>query len=229
MKLVQLVFMAAMLSAGFNASALDVSTAKLPARLVDNAITIGDRTLQLPAGDWILVAEQKSFLELDNIANARISMVFLALVKEKKLLASVVLTLPETSISSGERLRWSGETCGQQAGYLYREEFDSNWRAPACLLVFDRIDYLRSTGPLLDAARAWIASEGIETTAPYYYVRYSKHGDRDLGQIQVFLPERSVSFSSEVGNWGTLIHEKLSRFFEKRDRQATLPDLPFRP
>lgn len=211
------------------AQALDLSTTTAPAHLSDNAITIGGRTLQLPAGEWVLVTEQKGSLTLDGLPNSVISTVYLALLKEKQLLASVILTLPHTSVSSGERLTWNGDRCSQAKGYLYREDFDSGWRTPACLLVYDRTDHLREQSPLMASARQWIKDEGIGTRAPYYHVSYSKNGERDYGAIHVLFPMRSVAFSADVGNWADRLHEALPRFFERRDVQASMPELPFAP
>lgn len=229
MRTKHLLLTAALGFAALPSLALDVANLITPARLSDNAITIGGRTLQLPAGDWTLVTEHKGSANLDGLPNARTSTVYLALLREKRLLASIVLTLPETSLSSSERIQWGSNRCEQAKGYLFRDNFESGWRTPACLLVYDRTDPHRENSPLMAATRTWLADEGINTRAPYYLVTYSKNGERDFGIIHILFPEKSVDFSAEVGNWANQLHDQLPRLFERRDQQATLPALPLKP
>jgi hypothetical protein len=166
---------------------------------------------------------------LDEVPNSVVSTVYLVSTKNKKLVASVILTLPETSVSGAERMQWSGNPCELAKGYILRETFNSGFRTPACLQVYEHVNHLRGTSPLIVAAKKWLDDEGIETRAPYYYISYSKQADREFGRIHLFFPEKSVDFSAQVVNWANTLHEALARFFERRDTQATLASFPIQP
>lgn len=212
-----------------NALALDINAGPMPLRLTDNAITIGGRTLQLPAGDWTLVAEKKGQVTLDEVPNAHISTVSLVWVKEKKLVANAIMTLPVSSIYGSEDMQWTGNICEQAKDFVLRETFNSGYRNPACLLAYEHVDHLKSNDPLIVSTRQWLTDEGIEARPPFHYVSYSKQGDRDYGVIDILFPEKSVEVSVQVTVWANSLHEALRRFFERRDNQATLPAPPIRP
>ena len=81
----------------------------------------------------------------------------------------------------------------------------------------------------MSKVRKWLNDEKLSASGPHYHISYSKNGDLDFGVIHIFIPEKSVAFSTDVGNWGDGLHPQLSRFFEKRDKKATLPEFPFKP
>jgi len=207
------------------AYALDVSQI-LPAQPIgDSQLTIGARTLQLPQGQWHLVAGVKG--ETTNPQSgvpAETQMVYALNTKGRQFKTGVVLRMPVDGVPVRQ---WIDDPC-KVSGHIYRAELD-NSKTPECLVVFKWKSHLnKPSGNFYPQALEWIQKENIKLPGPVYEIAYTKLAANDFGTVRLFVPVPDVASDDDIVNWAKGLPVALKRFFEKRETLASLPALPER-
>ena len=206
------------------AGALDVVATQPPAQVADQQLTIGNRNLKLPAGNWTYAAGADGSMKMSGITKVAPHRTAYAMdVRDGKMAMAVSLRLP---LNSAVVTGWNEEPCKVE-GALFKDDFNSGFTYPQCLLVFKRRTHLSvaSTDSLYGPAQQWVSSQAIKT-GPVYEVFYVRFGSNDFGFVRVFVPTEQVADDAAIIAWAKQLQPSLQRLFENRDTQAALPALP---
>lgn len=207
------------------AHALDVAQGTLPALISDRQLTIGDRSLKLPSGDWHLIARTEG-ASTANSGITKKSTTFQAYavrLVDGKWRGSVYFRAP---VSSAHVNGWAVEPCKDDAN-IYKDDFNSGFKFPECLLVKKRNSHLRNaTTQLYVDAAAWFATNKITAPASVYEVAYYRFATNIYGTVIVFLPQNQTIGDEPVIAWAKGLPEKLRLMTEAREDVATLPEFP---
>ena len=152
-----------------SAHAIDVVQSAPPQVISDSKLTIGVRTLLLPQGNWNFVAQFQGTLTNRGIDAGKSRRVYALDSKDGIFKGGVELLLPEGSMPVNS---WSAEPCKVE-GHLFKDDFNSGFRTPECLLVYKRVDHLTSSasGNFYPQAGPWLASQKIN-----YIEERNNHG-----------------------------------------------------
>jgi hypothetical protein len=205
--------------------ALDVATATLPAAVTDKQLSIGGRHLRLPSGDWQLIARREGAVT-SNGGMSRKSTTYQAYavrMVDGKWRGSVYFNAP---VSSSSNAGWSAEPCKDDSN-IYKDDFNSGFRYPECLLVKKRSGHLgpNSTG-IYEQAHQWFTQNKVALPSAVYEIAYYRYASNVYGKITVFLPRSQTVGDEPVIAWAQGLPEKLRQMIEGRIDDATLPELP---
>lgn len=212
-----------------SAHAIDATQSTPPQAIGDNQLTIGSRTLRLPAGNWNLVAQHQG-----TITNTKSTQpigkswrVYALDAKDGVFVNGIELNLTESSVATSG---WAPEPCKAQ-GYLFMDDFNSGFKTPECLLVFKRAGHLTrsASGDFYPQASNWLANQKIKSPGPVYEIMYVKYASNEFGQVRLWVPVSSLPSDDAAVAFAKGLPEQLRRFSERRDQEATLPTLPVRP
>lgn len=211
-----------------DAHAVDVIAVTPPQAITDNQLKIGGRVLQLPEGNWNFVAQKTGDVTNTN-NNLKIGTTFRAYamnVKDSNFVAGIQLLLPEASFLTNG---WRPEPCKVE-NVLYKNDFNSGFSTPECLIVFKRTSHLtRPTDEFYAQASRWAASEKIKFSGSFYEIFYTKYATNEFGNVRVWMPVSSVAGDEAAIAWAQTLPDRLKRLFEGRDSVAVLPSLPAKP
>lgn len=208
-----------------SAFALDVVQTPPPQAIADNQLTIGERVLRLPEGNWNLVAQQKGVVTntVNNQVIGTTYKVYALDAKDGIFRNGVQLRLPVTSFYSSS---WRPEPCKVE-GALLKDDFNSGFTTPECLTVYKRASHLsRSSDEFYSQASQWAVNEKIKLPGAVYEITYTKYATNEFGQIRIWVPVKSVSGDDAIIAWAQGLPERLRRLFEKRETDAVLPPIP---
>jgi hypothetical protein len=211
-----------------DAKALDVVQVVPPQTIADSQLKIGSRVLRLPEGNWNFVAQKRGDVTNTN-NNVKIGTTFRAYamnVKDSDFVGGIQLLLPESSFFTNG---WRPEPC-KVDNVLYKNDFNSGFSTPECLIVFKRISHLRRpTDEFYSQASQWAVNEKIKLSGSFYEIVYTKYATNDFGNIRIWIPVSSVGGDEAAIEWAQTLPDRLKRLFEGRDSEAVFPSLPFKP
>ncbi len=206
--------------------AIDVATASLPAAINDKRLTIGDRSLKLPSGDWHLIARIKGLSTSNQGTTAKSTtyQAYAVRIVDGKWRGSVIFRAAESSSYVNS---WAVEPCKDDSN-IYKDDFNSGFKLPECLLVKKRASHLNNpTGALYQDAVAWFKENNIALPiGGVYEVAYFRFASNIYGTVIVFLPQSQTAGDEPVIAWGKGLPERIRLMAEGRADEATLPELP---
>ena len=211
-----------------DANALDVAQVVPPQAIADNQLKIGNRVLRLPDGGWNFVAQKMGDVTNTN-TNLKIGTTFRAYamdVKDSDFRGGIQLLLPVASFFTNG---WRPEPC-KVDNVLYKNDFNSGFSTPECLMVFKRTSHLRRpTDEFYSQASQWAVNEKVKVSGAFYEIVYTKYATNDYGNIRIWIPVSSVVGDEAAIAWAQTLPDRLRRLFENRDSDAVLPSFPFKP
>jgi hypothetical protein len=206
--------------------AVDVATASLPAAVTDRKLTIGDRSLRLPTGDWHLISKlEGASTGLGGISKKSTTFQAYAVrIVNGQWRGSVFFRGPT---SSAQVNGWNVEPCKDDSN-LFKDDFNSGFTFPECLLVKKRASHLNNaTGPLYQDAVAWFKQNKIQLpVGGVYEVSYFRFASNIYGTVIVFLPQSQTAGDEPIIAWAQGLPERIRPMAEGRSNDATLPELP---
>jgi hypothetical protein len=206
--------------------AVDVATASLPAAVTDRKLTIGNRSLRLPSGDWHLISrlEGASTSQSGIVKKSTTFQAYAVRIVDGKWRGSVYFRGPD---SSAHVSSWNVEPCKDDS-HIFKDDFNSGFKTPECLLVKKRASHLNNpTGSLYQDAVAWFKQNNIRLpSGGIYEVAYYRFATNIYGTVIVFLPQSQTAGDEPVIAWAQGLPEKLRQMAEARSDDATLPELP---
>jgi hypothetical protein len=213
------------ISSIFNANAIDASKATAPSKIEDKKITIGDRELILPEGDWTLIAVRETAVIRSGISRVGTTYnTYAVKIVDQKWVAAVLFRANEYSVS-GIR-SWIPEPCKADT-IIFKDEYAGRFDFPECLMVQSRGSHLRnSTGEFFPQAEKWLKSNDITLPGSVYQITYSKYQGGDYGLVTVFLPKNNKTSDESVVDWSKTLQPKLEKMLGKHESQAQVPELP---
>lgn len=218
--------LAANLMAGATSAwCMDAVQAPVPSAIGDGQLTIADRTLTLPDGQWQLVARGEGHITTQGI-NARSThyTVYAMDAPKGQFRGGVALRLP---VASTPVTAWRDDPCKGNEQALLRDDFGNDPKLPQCLLVHKRRTHLSSAADGFYAqAKDWAAANGVALKGAFYEIAYFRYGTNDFGWVRAFLPASAFAGDDQAIAWARGLPGALQRFFEKRDVQADLPPFP---
>lgn len=211
-----------------DAKALDVTQVVPPQAIVDSQLKIGSRVLRLPEGNWNFVAQKIGDVTNTN-TNLKIGTTFRAYamdVKDSDFRGGIQFLLP---VASFQTISWRPEPC-KVDNVLYKNDFNSGFSTPECLIVFKRTSHLRRpTDEFYLQASQWAVNEKVKVAGSFYEIVYTKYATNDFGNIRVWIPVSSVAGDEAAIAWAQTLPDRLKRLFEGRDSEAVFPSLPSKP
>lgn len=199
----------------------------LPAKAVaDQKLTIGDRTLALPAGQWTYIAQAQWSTTQGPPPRSPVYAAYAMDVQDGRMRGGIVLELPSRTTLAAD---WKADSCKTHAP-LYMHDFGSNWRLPECLQIFQRPGHLLGLqADFYGQAQKWVQAQPVRLPGAVYEVVYTKYARNDYGRIRVFVPAQAVANDEEMVAWAQKLPDALRSFLEKRSTDAQLPALPALP
>ncbi len=211
------------------AHAIDIEEGNPPQQIEDLQMTIGARTLKLPAGSWTFVAKRQDHTSdqygMNKETRPKTFTAYAMSVHAKSMQAGVVLKLP---LSSHHVSRWVDEPC-QVKDPLFKDDFQSPYGQSDCLLIFKRKSHLTSSNDAFySQAKEWLRAQSIANPGPVYEVQYFRFSANEYGWVRVFIPQNLATSEAAVVDFARQLPVQLKAFFEKRVVEAALPPLPLR-
>ena len=204
-------------------SALDLTTAAPPAEIPDHQVTVGPRTVHLPAGDW---------RELDHYvwqasAGRAIGMVhssFITRIEHGTIGLSGRIVLLKDDIPTSS---WRDQPCGGVED-IYVKDYSLNPELKDCLVVRsirkkEMSDLLKRTFP--NAIR-WIESSNMTLPDAAVRIRYARYSTNTYGIIDLFVPAEYFESEPAAIEWSETLRSSLRSLFEHRENEGTLPAFP---
>jgi hypothetical protein len=212
-----------------SAYGLDIEENNPPQQIPDGQMKIGARTLQLPTGPWIFVAKNQDHtsdaLRMSKATHPKTFTAYAMSAQDNAMRVGVVLKLPLDSSSVD---RWVDEPC-KVKDPLYKDDFQSGFNFPECLLIFKRKTHLtRSKDTFYVQAKEWLTAQNIRNPGPVYEVQYFRFAANEFGWVRIFIPESNAISETEVIEYAKQLPASLKTFFEKRITNASLPPLPIK-
>ena len=211
---------------GFTASALALNLAEVtsPTQITDGQISIGTRTLTLPAsGDWYVLYTRKGNITTNNLPVGDTLGAYMVNLKDGAFVASFYISVPIDSVTIA---RWSSTPCDTKAPTVFKDDFNSGFKTPKCLSVFPDNQHLTETGNYNKTATQWLKSKGIALPGPLWSVSYSNYASNEFGNFSAYLPNAAHPKQEPAIAYGKTVARDLADFFEKRTKQAALPAFP---
>lgn len=181
--------------------AVDIINTDIPSPIPDGRLSIGNKVLLLPEGDWALVGSTKGSAGLVGGGGPRSDETAAIAMKASpgKGFAAVVLDGLHGKIAG---TRWMKTQCDNTTT-MHFELVDSNPVRPACLQV-SRGTFI-STGskyaPYRQAAE-WAAKQQIPVSAQQYNITFARYIAGDYVIVRTFLPRSTFSSDAEAIAWG---------------------------
>lgn len=206
-----------------SALALDVVETAPPQKIVDNRLTIGGRTLNLPDGNWNFIAQKKGSVTTGIDVIGTHYTAYAMNTKDGEFRSAVQLQLP---VSSARIAGWLPEPCKKNDGALFADDFNSGFKTPECLTVHKNASYLsRADANFYSQARQWTTKEKIKLPSAVYEIGFTKYSINEFGSVRIWIPAKNFPGDAAAIAWAQEVPGKLRRFLEKRDNEAAL--LPF--
>ncbi len=205
--------------------ALDLTTATPPVEIADRQVTVGPRTVRLPAGDW---------RELDHYvwqasAGRAIGMVhssFITRIEHGTIGLSGRIVLLKSDIPASS---WRDQPCGGVED-IYVKDYSPDPELKDCLVVRsvrkkEMIDLLQRTFP--NAIR-WMANANMAVPDAAVRIRYARYSTNTYGIIDLFVPAEYFESEPAAIEWSESLRSSMKSLFEHRENEGTLPALPTR-
>ena len=219
-------FLAAALLIARPALAVDVEATQPPAAISDQQLSIGPRSLQLPAGEWTYIGRTERNMTMAGVDRIGTSYTAYAMdARGGRMHAGLVLAMSRTSVPARS---WREEPC-KVTGELHKDTFESSYKFPECLLVFKRKSHLtQASDGIFGQARQWTEEHAVRRGAVYEII-YSKYGTSDFGVVRSFVPVSAFAGDAQAIAWARELPPALSRMLEGNSERAALPALPPAP
>jgi hypothetical protein len=207
------------------AGATDVGATRPPARITDQRVSIGPRTLHLGPGEWIYFADEHS-----PIAGGPRKML------TESLDSALLVRLAGDRLELGLRLMllrhdlevtgWKPQPCGGTRYTLYASEHG----APSWFMDCVSVDGVRP-GQFDDyigngLTQRWMREQHLQWPGPAIGIRYTRTTQTTYGTLRLLLPTDSFESDAEAQAWAEGLREALRPMFEHRVDEARLPALP---
>jgi hypothetical protein len=209
------------------AGATDIVNTEPGVALSDRQVSIGRRAMTLPEGKWTYIARSEGAVRHGGIDRKGVHYTAYAMDTDgTRMVAGVTLRL---MVNSFPLLKgWEDEPC-KVKGHIYRDDFDSGYDRPRCLVVYKRRTHLaQSHEGLYGQAAEWMRAQGIQQPGPTYEIVYTNLAANELGVVHVFLPARSVDGDGAAVAWAKQLPAQFESFFANTQAFAALPPLPVR-
>ena len=211
------------------AYAIDIEESNPPQQVQDGQMKIGERTLQLPEGSWTFVAKRKDntsdALRMNKSTHPQTFTAYAMSAENKVMRAGVVLKLPLDSFRTSG---WVDEPC-KVKDPLYKDDFQSGFNFPECLLIFKRKTHLTSANDAFyGQAKEWLHEQAVKNPGPVYEIQYFRFSANEYGWVRIFIPQNNVISEDKVVEYAKQLPGALKTFFEKRSLNAFLPPLPIK-
>nr|WP_315183105.1 hypothetical protein [uncultured Albidiferax sp.] len=218
-------YLVALFGLASQALALNIPGNAPPKAVADQQLTVVDRTLTLPTGNWTYIA-QTQWNAMGRPPSVQVHVSYAMDVQDGRMRAGVVLELPARRFPES---KWKTDDC-KLSKPLFSDDFGSTWQAPECLQVFKRSGHLLGLQTDFYAqAQQWARAESVRLPGPVYEVVYAKYASHEYGRVRVFVPAQAVDDDAAMVAWAQRLPDALRGFFEKRNDRASLPSLPELP
>jgi len=218
--------LAAMAAAAGAAGAVDIVATPPAVPLTDHQLTIGSRSVMLPAGNWTYVARDEHMVRTGGVdRKAPYYSAYAMQVSHGRMIGAVVVRIP---LNSTPVTSWSEEPC-KLDGYLLKEDLGSDFKLPECLVIYKRRAHLAAKlEGFYGQAQDWATAQSVKLPGPVYEVVYIRFASNDFGVVRVFVPQRSVANDDELIAWARQLPAAFKPLFENRQSVAGVPALPVR-
>lgn len=207
------------------ADAIELADATEGAPVVDRRLSIGAKTLNLPSGDWTLVARETSLAGRINGQGARSERLVGLAIRHDDASGSVVAVLLNSLQRPTSSNAWAQTPCDATAGVVHHELLDSNPQRPACLVIRRASGFADGAGTApYEKAAAWVAARGLPPTVPQYRISYARYVAGDYAIVQTILPASRLATEADAVAWGRTMVEQTRGLVEGTPQ--SLPELP---
>ncbi len=211
-----------LLGLAHNALALTIPGTAPVKPVADHKLTVVDRTLSLPDGQWTYIA-QTQWNAPGRPPAVPVHVAYAMDVQEGRMRGGVVLELPALRFPEAN---WKTDGC-KLFNPLFSNDFGSTWKEPECLQVFKRSGHLLGLQTdFYSQAQQWARAESVRLPGPVYEVVYAKYTAHEYGRVRIFVPMQSVEGDEAMVAWAQRVPDALRGLFEKRNVLAALPALP---
>lgn len=211
------------------ACALDVGVIQPPAVVEDGHITIGERTLWLPKGDWYLVDTAHTPVSGGprNLVTETLETAYLVEVERGVFALGVRVSMLRADLSVRD---WKTLPCSGADTLRANEHGASRWR-PDCTSIdgergaaFDKL--VRSNSP---RAAQWLQERQIPAPGMSVGIRYARGTDDSFGSIVLIVPAAHFDSDASAAAWTESLRTALKPLFEHRVSEGRIPPLPAAP
>jgi hypothetical protein len=204
--------------------ALDFSREAPPAVIVDGRVSVGNRTVKLPEGEWTYLS-QFSGRQPTMQGNAPVpwhSGYFAKATSNKFDVGFILLIAESNNLMRG----WDADPCKSE-GLLFKNEFDKTFNFPDCILVNRRPSHLLGdVRPFMQPAKMWLEKNQIEPIGPVYEITYARYAATGFGRINLFIPVAKFKDEASTIEWAKSVREQLKSLFDNQVKEVALPTLP---
>ena len=214
------------------AAAVDAVASPLPAAVGDNQVTIGERSLKLPPGQWTLVSRSEGQLKNGTqlaqtyhtvyAIDAQVNSVGS---QSRALRTGVLVRLPVNRASVDTS---NEEPCrhpdGSYADLVHRQDFEPGRH---CLLVFAHRSHMqaRDSDVVTGKAAEWANAVGMARPGAVYEISYARFASDDFGWVRVVVPVSAFANQADAIAWAQKLPPALGEMLANRTTQAVLPAL----
>jgi hypothetical protein len=209
------------------AGATDIVATEPGTPLPDRQIAIGRRAMTLPEGNWTYIARYQGFVSHGGVDRKGVHYTVYAMNTDgNRMVAGVTLRL---TLNSFPLLKgWDEEPC-KVKGHIFRDDFDSGFDRPRCLVVYKRRTHLADPHEgFYGQAQQWMREHAIQQPGPTYEIVYSNFAANDFGIVRVFLPAARVGGDEAAIAWAKQLPAQFESFFANTQAFGALPPLPSR-
>ncbi|WP_367847696.1 hypothetical protein [Rhodoferax sp. WC2427] len=218
-------YLVALFGLASQALALNIPGNAPPKAVADQQLTVVDRTLTLPTGNWTYIA-QTQWSAVNRPPSVQVHVAYAMDVQDGRMRGGVVLELPARRFPD---ITWKTDDC-KLFNPLFSNSFGSTWKEPECLQVFKRSGHLLGLQTdFYGQAQQWVRAESVRLPGPVYEVVYAKYATNEYGRVRVFVPVQAVDDDAAMVAWAQRLPDVLRGFFEKRNERVALPALPELP
>jgi hypothetical protein len=208
------------------ACALDVSSAVPPMKITDGKVSIGGRSVVLPAGEWWDLDHYswqakagRAFSDVDSVFIARVEHGAVGLAGRDVLLKD---DIPSSS--------WQDQPCGSTDDIYFKEHAQGAGLTDCISVRSVRAqamkDLLARTFP---KAERWIDAMHLGVPDAAVRVRYARYAANTFGIVDLFVPAEYFDSEPTAIAWAESLRSKLKKLFERREDSGELPPLELPP
>ncbi len=207
------------------AYAIDLANATPPVEIVDHKITSGPRTLALPPGHWFLVDLSHDAVSSGaSGASVADTATFVQVEDGRYVLGGRLFILRADALAFG----WNFSPCGGIED-IYLKDRAPNGRQPDCLTVYSRRGETIASNPNLKPSRAtaeWMSAQRVEWPTYSVVISYARYATNTFGTLSLVIPAERFESEAITIAWSESLRTALKRFFEHREDEGRLPELP---
>jgi hypothetical protein len=215
------VIAAALACAG--ARATDLAVARPPAHLADAAVTVGGRTLHLPAGDWTLIernwrqaGSRRRGLDVDIYGG------WIVDVQAGELRSLVHVELP---VHDEPELGRHADSGCRQAPNALRAAATRDGGERDCLATIAEPDLAAALQARAPDAAAWLARHRVRGLEAAVRLVVAHRTDSGFGNLEVILPAIQFASDDDAALWAERLRAAVAPLWAGVGGEAALPGL----